>query len=97
MKRLEGSEGSVWTSNWTTLGGMRNQSHQSFSTNPRPGDLTGEPGFHFHQSLGFNERPFNDSYLFNHFIWFKFLVTEITVMEVHLPLWKCNFKKKISR
>lgn len=55
MKRLEGSEGSIWTSNSTTLGGTSNQSHQSFSTNPRPGDPAGEPGFHFHQSLGFDE------------------------------------------
>lgn len=55
MKRLEGSEGSIWTSNSTTLGGTSNQSHQSFSTNPRPGDPAGELGFHFHQSLGFDE------------------------------------------
>lgn len=79
------------------LEGTHNQSHQSFPANPRPGDPAGEPRFHFHQSLGFNKSQFNHSYLWNCLIWFKHLVTEITVVEMHLALWKWTFwKNKIK-
>lgn len=68
--------------------GRRSQSHQSSPANPRPGDPAGESRFHFHQSLGFNESQVKDSYLCDCLIRFKYLVTEITVVEMHLALLK---------
>lgn len=35
MRRLEGSEGSIWTSNWMTLGGTSNQSRSLLILNLR--------------------------------------------------------------
>ena len=56
MKRLEGSEGSAWTGNWTTLGRDEQPITSIILCEILDPEIqAGEPGFQFHQSLGFNE------------------------------------------
>lgn len=92
MKRLEGSVGSIWTSTWTTLGETSNQSRSLRILDPEIQQES--PDFVSTNHLPSMKANWNNSNLSNRFIWFKFSVTGITALEVHLPLWK--WKNKIS-